>query len=116
MSAAEPTSPHLPVILIGAGGHAQVLLDLLERIARPVLFVTDQNPRSHRRMLGSAQVRGYDEIILEFDPAQVRLINAVGSVGPPRLRRDIYRRFRERGYHFETLIHPAAIVSESAQI
>jgi carbamoyl-phosphate synthase large subunit len=108
--------PTVPVILIGAGGHAQVLLDLLACTGRRVLFVTDQNPRFHRRKLGDAEVRGFDEIILEYDPAEVLLVNAVGSVGPPRLRRDIYRRFRSEGYAFDTLIHPGSIVSQSARI
>jgi sugar O-acyltransferase (sialic acid O-acetyltransferase NeuD family) len=112
----QDPSPTLPVILIGAGGHAKVLLDLLGLLGRTVLFVTDRNVRSHGQKLGSVEVRGHDELIFDFDPKQVRLVNAVGSIGPPLLRRDIYQRFRARGYDFDTLIHPTAVVSESARI
>jgi carbamoyl-phosphate synthase large subunit len=106
----------LPVILIGAGGHAKVLLDLLGLLGRNVLFVTDRNSRFHGQKLGTVEVRGYDELIFDFDPKQIRLVNAVGSVGPPLLRRDIYQRFREKGYEFDTLIHPTAVVSDSARL
>ena len=112
----QDASPMPPVILIGAGGHAKVLLDLLAQLGRTVLFVTDRNARSHGHKLGSVEVRGHDELIFDFDPTQVHLVNAVGSIGPPFLRRDIYQRFRARGYEFDTLIHPSAFVSKSARI
>ncbi len=112
----ESNSCEVPFVLIGAGGHAKVLLDLIELIGGKVLFVTDRNSRWHGHQIGSTQIRGFDDLIYDLNPANVRLINAVGSIGPPVSRRAVYQRFSEQGYIFQTLIHPSAVVSSAAQI
>jgi carbamoyl-phosphate synthase large subunit len=106
----------LPVIIIGAGGHCTVLLDLLGRLGRRVLFITDRDPVLHGQHIGGIEIHGSDEAIFEHLPEQVRLVNAVGSIAPAVARRQVYRRFVERGYEFETLIHPSAVVSRAALI
>src|SRR5690606_33329158 len=106
----------LPVVVIGAGGHARVLLELLRCLGRQVLFLTDRDAQWHGRRIGEVEVRGADELILELSPDAVRLVNGVGSTAQPRARRDVYSRFVEKGYQFDTLVHPSAVVAQGVQL
>lgn len=106
----------LPVIMIGAGGHARVLLDLLACLGREILFITDRDEKWHGQSIGAIEVRGSDELILQYATDQVRLVNGVGSASPPLARREVYWRFRSRGYEFDTLLHPTAIIAERTRI
>lgn len=115
-STASEHQQELPIIMIGAGGHAKVLLDLLDRIGRTVLFITDRDKSRHGQRVGSTEIRGDDGIILGYSPDKVRLVNAVGSIATLAARREVYTRFRAEGYYFETLVHPSAVISNSAQI
>src|SRR5690606_24784903 len=113
MAERDSTTPevHLPVVVIGAGGHARVLLDLLRCLGRRVLFMTDREPQSYGRRIGTVEVRGADELVYDLSPTSIRLINGVGSTAQPRARQEVYHRCTERGYQFDTLIHPSAVIA-----
>jgi hypothetical protein len=51
-----------PVIILGAGGHAKVLIDALQQLKSPILGITD--PRSEIQMLMGIPVLGDDDKIL----------------------------------------------------
>ena len=53
---------------------------------------------------------GDDEALRRHAPSSVVLINGIGSTACPDLRRDIFLRFKQKGYHFGTVVHPAAIL------
>lgn len=105
-----------PVIVIGAGGHAKVLIETLGMLGRRVLSITDSAHDRLGQSLGGILIEGADELVLEHDPNHVELVNAVGSVAVPEVRRKIYVKFASRGYQFATVVHPSAIVSPSASL
>lgn len=118
MNNAPPVSPasQLPLIVIGAGGHARVLLDLLHRLGREVLALTDHDPACHGKQVEGMLVQGGDEIVFQHAPDTVRLVNGVGSIAQPTTRQQVYERFVRKGYQFETLVHPCASVARSAEL
>lgn len=100
-----------PVILLGAGGHAKVLFDVLRLLRIEVLgCAAPQAPSdsdlAHLRWLGD------DAAIAAYPPERVSLVNAVGSTGDTRARRQIFTRLRAAGYTFLSLRHPASVSSE----
>jgi len=103
----------LPVVIIGSGGHAKVLIDCLQMIGRKILFCTEIENSLHGSKVLDIEVQGLDELILDLDPAQVRLVNGMGSIGPTVRRKDVYDRFREKGFTFASMVHPTATVSRS---
>jgi sugar O-acyltransferase (sialic acid O-acetyltransferase NeuD family) len=103
-----------PVILIGGGGHAKVLISTLLLQGRTVLGFVDPKP-SLPSLLGIAHLGG-DDMVFVYEPDQVRLINGVGSTDSTVLRRTIYEKFLERQYIFETIIHPSAIIAPEVHI
>lgn len=113
-SAATDTPP--PVILIGAGGHARVLIDTLRRTNREILFATDSDPAVVGRNVLGVQVEGPDECVLDRQPQTVELVNAVGSVASLTRRQRVFERFTGRGYGFARVVHPSAVLSDSAEL
>ena len=105
-----------PVIVLGGGGHAKVVIDALLRGGVPVLGVTDPcQALAGRRILG-VKVLGNDEVVLAHRPEELLLANGLGSVGVPERRREIFERFSALGYGFASVIHPSAVISSDAEI
>lgn len=105
-----------PVIIIGGGGHARVLLDALRLNDISILGFTDPNTASSSFSVLGVPFLGGDTSILQFNPMEVELVNAVGSVGSTELRKQIYLKFRSKGYSFATVIHPSAIISQDTSL
>ncbi|MFW6032129.1 MAG: sugar acetyltransferase, partial [Phycisphaeraceae bacterium] len=106
----------LPIIIIGAGVHAAVLLDVLELRGREVLFLTDSDVSRHGEQVMGLPVRGGDACIFDYGPDAVELVNAVGSVQKPLVRREVFEKFTRRGYRFAQVVHPSAIISPHARL
>jgi sugar O-acyltransferase (sialic acid O-acetyltransferase NeuD family) len=104
----------LPVIVIGGGGHAKVLISALLLDRRKVLGFVDLNPAASP-VLG-VKCLGSDTVALAHAPGDVKLVNGVGSVGPGAIRRNVYERFRREGYFFASVVHPSAIVAPEVQM
>jgi UDP-perosamine 4-acetyltransferase len=98
----------LPALIIGAGGHARVLIEALTKSGTAILgCVAKETPI---RWTSLIPFLGDDEALLHYSPSSVVLINGIGSTARPDLRRDIFLRFKQKGYHFGTVAHPAAIL------
>ena len=99
-----------PAIIVGAGGHARVLLNSLRLQKVKVLGALDNS--SNMEGIEGISILGDDSAIVKYSPDEVELVNGLGSVGDTSLRREIFEKFRNMGYHFRSVIHPAAIVAE----
>ncbi len=103
-----------PAIVIGGGGHAKVLVDLLLALGYDVLGFTDRDPRVDNFLLGVRCVGSDDVIAQRWQPNEVHLVNGVGSIGAPQARVAVFDEFVRQGFTFATLVHPAATVSPNA--
>lgn len=104
-------SKEYSAILIGAGGHAKVLLDTLNLLGISVSGVCDPlQPASG----GLSRLRRYvdDDTVLSLNTTTIRLINAIGSTRDTGKRSEIYRKYKINGFHFMSVIHPASSVSQ----
>ena len=104
----------LPVIVVGGGGHAKVLVSTLLLQHRRVLGFVDPKPLL-APLLGNPYL-GADDAVFLHSPDQVVLVNGVGSTGSTHLRRAIYEKFTEKRYTFATVIHPSAIIAPEVDI
>ena len=105
-----------PVIIIGAGGHAKVVIDTLKRSGVKILGAVDADPNRHGQDILGVPVLGGDDVVISHKPDSVRLVNGIGSTADTAPRRNIFERFKEQGYCFTTCIHPAAIIAEEVEI
>jgi UDP-perosamine 4-acetyltransferase len=100
-----------PVIVIGAGGHARVLVDALQRAGAEIIGATDVDSGRHGQSLLGVPVIGGDEAVAKHDCRSVLLVNGIGSVGVDAARRRIFERFGSQGYRFATVVHPSAVIA-----
>ena len=105
---------HLPVLVIGAGGHARVVLALLRRLNREVLACVDAAGSHGPDHIAKVAVWHGDERVLDHAPGTVELANGIASTGRPALRRAVFERFKAAGYSFPSLVDPAACVFDDA--
>lgn len=101
------------VIIIGAGGHAKVLLDTVLQLEKfSVLGLADKNPSNLLKL--NYPVFSDDEVKQKFSAETVALINAVGFIPGHQVRKMIYEQWKSLGYDFSVIQHPQAYVSRYA--
>ncbi|MBI4191188.1 MAG: acetyltransferase [Betaproteobacteria bacterium] len=104
----------LPIIVLGSGGHAKVVLDVLRLLEKNVIGLTTQDQNMFDRTLLGYRVLGDDTALARYAPSAVRLVNAVGSVQSMDERKILFEKFKALGYGFEQVIHPMAVVARDA--
>lgn len=105
-----------PVILLGAGGHAKVLLDILLEQNAKVLGIVDKDGAGSSADLYGVPVIGSDSDVQRYHADEIELVNGVGSIGSTALRQKIYEKFKRQGYCFRQVIHSTAVVSRRAEL
>ncbi len=109
-----------PVIIIGAGGHARVLLDTLSQVSCTILGFTSLCLQ--RNITSDAffelPLLGTDEQVFSYPPETIYLVNGLGMVpGSGFLRRrDIYHKFKHKGYTFANIVHPSAVLAANVTL
>ncbi len=102
-----------PVIILGGGGHARVLAELLVGGGTPVLGYTA--PEDGGALAPGVGWLGDDRRLADYPPERGGLVNGIGSVGDTAARRRLFDRLRGQGYTFPLLCHPSAMRSPSAE-
>jgi sugar O-acyltransferase (sialic acid O-acetyltransferase NeuD family) len=108
----------LPVIIVGAGGHAAVVADALLAAGVEVLGFTDADTNRRGGLLCGLQVLGDDQVLARYDLRRLRLANGLGSLGNDAtpLRYRVQTGLETQGWQFCSIIHPSASVSRFAMI
>jgi len=105
---------------IGAGGHAKILVELLEQLGKYELvgFTDAQRERWGTEFMGYP-ILGGDEELTGLHSKGVRAavigVGAVSGAGT-RLRAKLFREAVDLGFEMPALIHPRGVVSPSATI
>ena len=104
-----------PVIIVGGGGHAKVVADVLQLQGYSVLGYTDIDSEKGCLPI-TIPFLGNDQTIFGHQPASILLANGMGSIRSTSGRRKIYECFANTGYQFVTIVHPSAIVANDVTI
>ncbi len=105
-----------PIVVIGGGGHASVLVDILRTQERNILAIVCPDDISQRRVFSDIQHLKQDDDVLRFSPDEVLLVNGVGMLPKSKLKRNLNHYYLSHGYQFETVIADSAQVSSFAVI
>jgi sugar O-acyltransferase (sialic acid O-acetyltransferase NeuD family) len=105
-----------PLIIIGAGGHAKVLIDALKLLGAPILGISERNPALISTELLGVPVICNDDELKKYPPASVTLVNGLGGVKDTSLRRAVFKRLKMLGYAFSQVIHPSTVISLNARL
>jgi len=110
----------IKVVGIGAGGHAKILVELLEQSEEYEMagFTDPQRERWGTEFMGYP-ILGGDEMLPELHAKEVQAafigVGAVDGAGT-RLRAKLFRQAIDLGFQMPTLIHGRAMVSPSTII
>jgi len=99
----------MKVILIGGGGHAKVVADIL-------LLASDVEPVGYSALEDSGELLGIP--FIDSDPASIVVEHdaSVIAIGDNRTRKAVYEACEERGEIMATAIHPSAIIGRDVTI
>ena len=104
-----------PVILLGSGGHATVLADILLQNNHTILAVISPQ-KGNSSVFDHIQHFDSDSDILQFSQNEVKLVNGLGSLPGQGLRHEVFNYFTQLNFHFETVISRNAMLSPHSNI
>jgi len=101
-------------IVLGAGGHAKVIIDSLCELHIPIAclavdFFDDQNA-----LFLDSPVLTEKRAIQTFPAQSHPVVNGVGILPGEQKRQTMIEYWQQQGYQFPQVIHPTAIVSQFA--
>lgn len=104
------------VIVLGAGGHAKVLINVLQLCSVEILGVTDPDPSLIGQEVLGFPIIGTDDVLRNYSSQKVQLVNGLGSVGLPSARGRLFDDCKKLGFVFATVVHPAAVIAADVEI
>jgi sugar O-acyltransferase (sialic acid O-acetyltransferase NeuD family) len=104
------------IIGIGAGGHAKVLIEILQATgAVEIAGLLDVDPKLWKSKQLGIVVLGSDELLPKlFEDGIRQVFIGVGSTGESSLRRNLFAKAQRLGFVVIPCIHPRAVISPSA--
>jgi hypothetical protein len=104
------------VIGVGVGGHAKVLIEILQAMGTVELAgLLDVDPKLWKSKQLGIVVLGSDELLPRpFEDGIRQVFIGVGSVGESKLRRHLFAKAQHLRFVVIPRIHPGAVISPSA--
>jgi sugar O-acyltransferase (sialic acid O-acetyltransferase NeuD family) len=108
--------------LIGTGGHARVVVDVLQRMECDILFALTAKSFEQGDTIGGVPIVGHDSYLDDYSPGDLDLALGVGAPRLGDIRHSVWEKFAVRGFRQVTLVHPSAVIApdvvlgEGAQI
>jgi sugar O-acyltransferase (sialic acid O-acetyltransferase NeuD family) len=105
----------MDLVIIGAGGHGKVVLDILELTAKHrIVGFLDADPTLAGTQIAGLPVLGPINQISRLRQQKIKA--AIVAIGDNRVRVSYAALLAEHGIELISAIHPAAVVAKSAQI
>jgi len=104
-----------PLLVIGGGGHAKVLLDTIKLIGSNILGIIDSAIEPNN-MKHDLHVLGDDKKVYDYNSQEILLVNGLGALPGKTVRWQLAEKFRKDGYRYATIIHPSAIIGSGIKM
>lgn len=103
----------MKTIIVGAGGHARVVLEGLKKAGIEVHGLIDNDKQKHGLKINKFTILGDDHILRDFDQAKFTLANGIGDI---LKRKQVQEDLETIGWKFTGFVHPSAILSDTCII
>lgn len=101
------------VIIIGAGGHGKVILDILSFDDKiEVIGFIDDNPLLKGNLVNGIRVIGSFDEVIENIPAKAVVV----AIGDNKIRTNFFEKCKEKSLETINAIHPSAVISKNVKI
>jgi sugar O-acyltransferase (sialic acid O-acetyltransferase NeuD family) len=104
------------IFLLGAGGHASVLVDALKQHKINISAAYCKNESITRKVFADIPVFEDENDIFDYNREKVKLVNGLGTLPGSSLRTKLYDKYNERGYFFLQVISKHAYISSFATL
>ena len=105
-----------PYILIGCGGYAGVIFDLLNNIKSDIYGVCDPSFKDNEKWNGLMTLHD-DNQVFNLDPDKFFIANGMGGYGPyAKLRKKLSESYEKKGFIFPPLVHTNTSVSNLSSL
>ncbi|WP_189373015.1 acetyltransferase [Vogesella alkaliphila] len=105
-----------PLIILGAGGHAAVLVDILRQQRRDIMAIISPGNDVLRPVFDGLSRWHDNDDVLQCAPDEVELVNGLGSLPGNTHRQKLYGDFVCKGYVFAKVIADSAVISPYAHL
>jgi sugar O-acyltransferase (sialic acid O-acetyltransferase NeuD family) len=106
----------LPIVLIGAGGHARACIDVIEQEGRFAIGGLTGLPHEIGTTILGYRVLGGDDDLPALSREFKYALVTVGQIKSPDLRMHLFDRLKQCGYTLPTIVSPRAHVSRHARV
>lgn len=105
------------IIIIGGGGHAKVLIDLIKTIKNfKIVGIVDPKIKKGKSING-VKVLGDDKILISLKRKGIKcLALGIGSEGNNHKRYKIWKNLKKKGFSFPVLIHKDSFTSKNIKV
>lgn len=100
-----------PIVIIGGGGHASVLADILLQQGKEIIAVVSHESVKQRKVFDGIHHYTKDEDVCKYKPEDIVLVNGIGQMPNCKLRSKIEKKYKELEFSFESVIASTAEVS-----
>lgn len=103
------------VILIGGGGHAKAIIEIITmRKEYHIVGITDNKPVKKEKFISGVPIIGNDEKLQTYFQKGIKqAFITLGTVGDTRQRIRLYKMLKEIGFELINVVHPSAIIADS---
>jgi UDP-perosamine 4-acetyltransferase len=107
----------IPVVGVGAGGHAKVIIDILRLSGRfEIVGLLAADPPEPNASLDGVPIIGDDTMLPALLPRVRHAFMGLGSVRASIKREQLYEQVANAGFEFVTAVHPRATVAAGAAL
>jgi UDP-perosamine 4-acetyltransferase len=105
----------MDVVIIGAGGHGRVVLDILRAagVHNPVGFL-DADAHLTGSKVGGLPVLGQINLLPKLKTQKIKA--AIIAIGDNQSRHRYFKKVLEQGFELINAIHPRSVISETAKL
>ena len=104
------------ILLVGAGGHAQACIDVLEQADRFTILGLVGRPEEVGTEVLGYPVLGTDDDLPKLRSQTSHALVTLGQIKTPTPRRCLFNRLQQLGFQLPVVISPHAYVSRHAQV
>jgi sugar O-acyltransferase (sialic acid O-acetyltransferase NeuD family) len=106
----------MPIMLVGAGGHARVCIDVIEQEGHfSIVGLIGQESELGTSILGYAVI-GTDADLDVLCKKSPNILITIGQIKSPEKRLSIFKKLEQEGCSFPSIISPQAYVSPHASV
>lgn len=102
------------LIIIGTGGHAKIIADIIERMNKYEIIGFTAKKYTLKEFYGYP-VLGDDSILSKYFESGIQNLSlGVGGYRDNNIRKEIFNKLKKLGFNFVSAIDPSAVVSKRA--